>query len=191
VKLTGGQAGGLRVDTPPGKHTRPSTDRLRESLFAVLTPRLPDARVLDLYAGSGSLGLEAASRGARVVQFVERHAPTLQVLQSNIARMGPAGVTCEMQGIRRDALAFVAGACLEPYDLILVDPPYAEVERAQWFPGLLDNLRNGNWLTPSGLLTLECDARTALPESVPGWSCGRRKAYGTSAVTFWQQDEAD
>ena len=187
MKLTGGQAGGLRIDTPPGKRTRPSTDRLRESLFAILAPRLPGARVLDLCAGSGSLGLEAASRGAVRVDFVERHGPTVRILTSNTRRLEPAGVTCDMQVHCKDVMSWISAPAREPFDLILVDPPYADLDRPQWLDQLLGRLAEGEWLAPGGVLTLETDVRSPLPEQSGGWKQVRRKVYGTSAVTFWNQ----
>lgn len=186
MKISGGRAGGLRIETPPGDRTRPSTDRLRESLFAILSPRLEGARVLDLFAGSGSLGLEAASRGAEEVWWVERNGRALGALKRNIAKLDPAGVRCVTRPVRADVSRFLARPPAAAYDLILMDPPYAEVEK----PGALHNwlhlAREGGWLAPEGVLTVESDKRFVADEAIPGWECARRKTYGGSAVTFWR-----
>lgn len=186
MKITGGQAGGLTLHTPPGNRTRPSTDRLRESLFAILSARIPGSRVLDLYAGTGSLGIEAASRGAVEVHWVERHGPTLSLLKKNVARLAPAGVEVVSCFHRSDVFPFLKGASGTPFDLILVDPPYADLEESGTPERLFDRIREGNWLHPDGMLVLESESRWAAPDELPGWELSRRKVYGSSAVSLWQ-----
>lgn len=142
--------------------------------------------MLDLFAGSGSLGLEAASRGAGEVCWVERHGRTVGILQRNLAKLAPAGVGGDLRVERAEVLRFLGRQAPVSYDLILMDPPYAEVEKPggliEWFR----LLREGGWLGEDGLLTLESDARFQPPEDLEGWSCARRKTYGGSAITFWR-----
>lgn len=126
MRIIAGLARGRRLQAPPGDDVRPTADRAREALFSSLQPLLVDAHVLDLYAGSGALGLEAASRGAARVVLVERDRRTLEVLRQNIAAVGLPGV---------EVVAGEVGAVLTgrggrdlpggPFDVVLADPPYA------------------------------------------------------------------
>lgn len=121
MRIIAGRWRGRRLDAPPGRETRPTTDRVREAWMSALQPYLPGARVLDLFAGSGALGLEALSRGAARATFVERAGPALRVLRANVERL-EAGSLCEI--VRADALAFAAGLGPDAYDIALADPPY-------------------------------------------------------------------
>jgi 16S rRNA (guanine966-N2)-methyltransferase len=120
VRVIAGRFGGRRLAAPPGRGTRPTSDRVREALFSILGP-LDGETVLDLYAGSGALGIEALSRGARSVVFVERDPRALAVLRGNLATVGAEG---EVR--RGDVLAALRDARErgETYDLVLCDPPY-------------------------------------------------------------------
>lgn len=126
MRIIAGHAKGRRIHGPPGRDTRPMTDRVREAVFSALGGAVDGADVLDLFAGSGSIGLEALSRGAERAVFVERSRPALEVLRSNIERVGLGG-----EVHRADVATYLAGA-EEPFDLVFVDPPYgmatAEVE---------------------------------------------------------------
>ena len=122
MRVIAGLYGGRRLAAPPGRSTRPTSDRVREALFSILGP-LDDAAVLDLYAGSGALGIEALSRGAASAVFVERDARTTGVLRDNLAALG-----AEADVRRADVLAFLREARErgETYDLVLCDPPYRQ-----------------------------------------------------------------
>ena len=122
-RIIAGRYGGRRLAAPGGRDTRPSTDRVRESLFSRLAHLdvLEDAVVLDLYAGSGALGLEALSRGAEAVTFVERNRRALGVLKANIELLG-AGDECSV--IPGDAMAFARRLPSGAYDIVVADPPY-------------------------------------------------------------------
>lgn len=109
------------IEAPPGRNTRPTTDRVREAWMSMLQPELPGSRVLDLFAGSGALGLEALSRGAAHVTFVEKGPPALRALHANIEKLG-AGP--EVEVVRADALRFIEKLPPFTYDLALADPPY-------------------------------------------------------------------
>ena len=120
MRIVAGRHGGRRIAAPPGRETRPTSDRVREALFSILGP-LDGVRVLDLYAGSGALGLEALSRGAVSAVFVERDARALAALRANLDALG-----IEADARRADALAALREARNrgETYDLVLCDPPY-------------------------------------------------------------------
>jgi len=140
MRIVAGAARGRRLVVPPGDTVRPTADRVREALFASLTPLLPGASVLDAFAGSGALGLEARSRGAATVTFIERERRALDALRRNVAAVGLDGVTViAADAVRtlRDAArsATLVGA---PFDLVLLDPPYALAEDV--LAGLLEDL---------------------------------------------------
>jgi 16S rRNA (guanine966-N2)-methyltransferase len=125
VRIVAGSLGGRRIEAPRGTRTRPTSDRVREALFSVLGD-VTGMAVLDLFAGSGALGLEALSRGAARATFVERDAAALRALEANI---GSLGVEADLR--RTDARAFARNASSAggPYDLIFVDPPYRDAQR--------------------------------------------------------------
>ena len=126
-RVIAGSARGVRL-AAPGPGTRPLTDRVKQTLFAVLEPELEDALVLDLFAGSGAGGIEALSRGAARAVFVEKDAGAVRVIHENLRRTRLEGVA---RVVRRDALAWLAdasGAAADgPFDLVVCDPPYADV----------------------------------------------------------------
>ena len=157
------------IETPPGRETRPTTDRVREAWMSMLQPDLPDSRVLDLFSGSGALGLEALSRGAQEVTFVEQAPRALKVLQANIDKL-EAGDQCTV--VKADALRFVEK--LEPlaYDLALADPPYDS--------GLADALARWFLQRPfAHVLWLEHAANKSMPED----ENMRTRKYGDTAIT--------
>ena len=174
MRITGGALARRTFDAPPGDRTRPTTDRVREAVFSALGSRMAfaDARVLDLFAGSGALGLEALSRGAAHVTFVERHARTLALARANATSLGVAD---RAAFVRADVLAFV-GKPSEPLDLILADPPYA-LDRLADLPNRLRPL-----LAPDGLLVLEHDARHGF-DGADGHVQSR--VYGSTVVSLF------
>lgn len=177
MRIVAGKAGGRRIDVPQ-KGTRPMSERVRESVFSALETLFdfPGARVLDLYSGSGSLGLEAWSRGAEHVTFVESDRNAARMLRQNAANVGLAGVRVEQ--VRAES--FASGAPDEPYDLVLVDPPYAmEHEKLQ---ALLNDL--ARWTAPEGLIILERQSRSPEPTWNPPLEPFRTRSYG-GTVVYW------
>jgi 16S rRNA (guanine966-N2)-methyltransferase len=177
TRIIAGTARGRRIKVPPGG-TRPTTDRVRESLFAALDHMLggfAGARVLDLYAGSGALGLEAASRGAAEVVLVEKDRPSAAIARANAQVVGVAGVHV----VTSPVAAFLAGQP-HPFDLVLADPPYAapaaEVE------SVLARLVAG-WLAPEALVVVERATRGGEFDWPAGIETVRRSTYG--ATTLW------
>ena len=174
MRITGGALVRRPLDAPKGGRTRPTSDRVREALFSVLGARLDlgGARVLDLFAGSGALGLEALSRGAAHATFVEHHGPTLAVARRNARSLGVAE---RADFVRADALAWL-GRASGPFDLVLADPPYALLEVAS-----LPSLARPR-LAPDGLFVLEHDGRHAFDDA-EGHVLSR--AYGGTTVSLF------
>jgi 16S rRNA (guanine966-N2)-methyltransferase len=177
TRIIGGAAGGRRIAVPP-RGTRPTTDRVRESLFNILTARLEltGLRVLDLYAGSGALGLEALSRGAATAVFVESDSRIGSVIARNIETVGLPGAT-----LRRGAVATVlAGGTAVAFDLVLADPPYdvdaTEVEAA------LTALAAHGWVRPGSVAVVERAAASASLHWPAGWSVWPQRVYGDTRL---------
>lgn len=124
MRVIAGSAKGRTLDAPRGGGTRPATDRIRETLFSILEPILGDARVLDLFAGAGTLGIEALSRGSAHVTFVERSAEALKALRRNIAS---TGFSDRAEVVAANVLAFLEQKVVGPYDVVFCDPPFADV----------------------------------------------------------------
>ena len=177
TRIIGGVAGGRRIAVPP-RGTRPSTDRVRESLFNILTAQrdLSGLAVLDLYAGSGALGLEALSRGAASALFVESDHRAAAVIARNIEALGLSGAT-----LRRGAvLAVLSAASPSPVDLVLADPPYA-VEAAE-IDAVLTALATRGWARAGTVVVVERAARSLPLNWPPGWSSRPRRVYGDTSL---------
>jgi len=174
VRVVGGEAGGRKIKAPPGDETRPTSDAVREAVFNAVASRmdLDGARVLDLFAGSGALGIEALSRGASEVTFVDRSRASVATIESNLeATALPGG---------RVLATAVEGWVTrlgprDEWDLVLADPPY----RFDGWTALLEGLTGH--ITEDGMAVLESDAELELPKS---WRSIRSKRYGTTVVTL-------
>lgn len=168
----------------PPRGTRPTADRVRESLFNVLAARLdfPGMSVLDLYAGSGALGLEALSRGAATATFVESDAAAAAVISRNIATVGMPGATLRRGTVR----ALLAAGTAGPADLVLADPPY-DVS-ADEVSAVLTALHDGGWVHAGTVVVVErakAGQRLTWPE---GWTAWRERRYGDSRLEMAEVD---
>lgn len=173
MRIVAGQWRGRRIEAPPGRDVRPTLDRVREAWMSILQKEIPASKVVDLFAGSGALGLEALSRGAASVDFVESHPRTLAVLRQNIETLGAEDAT---QVHRTDALRYAESLPAGAYDIAFADPPYAG--------GAAARLAALWQATPfSRILSVEHDAR----EKLPGAADTRR--YGSTAITFYRTEE--
>jgi 16S rRNA (guanine966-N2)-methyltransferase len=179
TRIIAGVAGGRRLGAPPGDGTRPTSDRVREALFSMLDARdaVRGARVLDLYAGSGALGLEAASRGAVDVVLVDHSRPAVAVARRNVSDLRLAGVRVVGASVRRH----LSTPCEHPADLVLLDPPYALSDAD--LAGDLEALNVGGWLRPGGVVVVERSSRSPEPAWPAAWSAERPRRYGET--TLW------
>lgn len=183
MRIVSGIAGGIPLIVPPGP-ARPTTDRVRESLFASLGDALEGARVLDLFAGSGSLGLECLSRGAAEALFVDRDRRAGEAIRTNLAKTRLEGGLFR----RGDIFAFLRGDAekLKPWDFIFADPPYARGKASEdLIARLLGNEVLPRLLVPGhGRFLLESASRVPLPlPESPRWEVQREKTYGETRIT--------
>lgn len=180
MRVIAGSAKGTRLKVPQ-RVTRPSTDRLREALFSILGHIVPDAKVLDLFAGSGALGIEALSRGAQHVTFVENNGGAVRTIQENLSK----GRMTESQYavLNRDVFAAV-GTLRKTFDLVLADPPYASKSDSDLAAELLASSKLPPLLSPAGLLSLEVETEREAPTS-EAWELRDRRTYGSSAILFY------
>jgi len=170
LRIIGGNWRGRRLRFPPSPEIRPTPDRVRETLFNWLAARVAGARCLDLFAGSGALGLEALSRGAAHVTFVERDGAAARELGARLAEWGAPGAGVE----HTDALRFLARPAQQPFDIVFLDPPFAGGILSQ----AADSLERGAWLAPGASIYVECAARDGLPALPPAWSLVKAKQAG-------------
>jgi 16S rRNA (guanine966-N2)-methyltransferase len=170
VRVIAGTHGGRRLVAPPGRDTRPTSDRVREALFSILGP-LDGARVVDLFAGSGALGIEALSRGAASAVFVERAPAAIRALRGNLETLGVHGIVQA-----RDVRAFVrdARAAGDAYDLAFLDPPYRDAA------GLGPALDLAPLLASGGRAVSESDRRG--PLDLPGLEVVDERRYGDTLI---------
>ena len=183
ARVIAGEAGGRRLAVPDGRDTRPTSDRAREGLFAtvssILGP-LAGSRVLDLYAGSGAVGLEALSRGAEHVLLVENGARAARVIRQNIDAIGLPGATVITDRVER---VLARGPTPEAvrYDVVFADPPYALADED--VSRMLALLAAGAWLAPGALVIVERATRSGPVRWPDGFVPDRARKYGEA--TFW------
>lgn len=183
MRIVGGKFKGHGLAGPNGSATRPTSDRVREAIFNILNHGidgfvLDDARVLDVFAGTGALGLEALSRGARFCQFVDESAEARGVIRRNADALGVIGL-CKIW--RRDATRLGPAAPQPSFDLVFADPPYSKGLGARALQSLVD----GGWLNPGAVVVLEEAAGAEIP-AVSGLSLVDRRDYGDTQVRFYR-----
>ncbi len=184
MRVVGGRLKGRNLASPSSRDIRPTADRLRESLFNILVHAYDDpiegARVLDLFAGTGALGIEAVSRGAAFALFVDNGAEARALLRNNVEALGLGGVT---KVYRRDATHLGPAHPMEPFSLVFLDPPY----RMKLAEKALASLRDGGWLTPGALLVVEeaKAAAFAAPDGFDGTGAAGLRRYGVCVFADW------
>ena len=178
MRIIAGEKKGHTIFAPRGRETRPTPDRVRDNVFNIVAPWVEGARVLDLYAGSGAMGLEALSRGAGSVVFVESDSDAVRAIERNLDKLRLTGATV-LRAEASNGLAQEATAGRK-YDLVLADPPYAMTDYdplARYLPRVL---------AEDGLLVLESAARTE-PE-LPGLEVRTSRKYGSTRVTVFAHE---
>jgi 16S rRNA (guanine966-N2)-methyltransferase len=182
MRIIAGTAGGIPIKVPQGD-TRPTTDRVREALFSMLGDTIANARILDLFAGSGALGLEALSRGAASVLFVEQNRNAAEIIRLNLQKARLANATVRQADVFR-TLADLAKTA-QTFDLIFADPPYAHHRDDPDLATLVATSPHLPKLLPTGgHLILESLASRSQLTYAPGWQLERQRDYGTTRITW-------
>jgi 16S rRNA (guanine(966)-N(2))-methyltransferase RsmD len=186
ARIIAGRGKGRRLKTPRGLETRPTGARLRQSLFDILAPVLPGCRFLDAFAGSGAIGLEALSRGASRVVFVDVSAPAIAAIRENVAALAAAGG--DVQVVRQDAriaLAALADSGVR-FDVVYLDPPYD----SQLYEDLLELVSTMGLLTDEGVAVAEHFHKRALPATIGRLARTRSVRVGDHLLSFYREQES-
>jgi len=182
MRVIGGKLGSRRLKGPGGLRLRPTSDRLRETLFNVLGPAVEDCIFVDLYAGTGAIGIEAASRGAREVIFVEKHVATTRLLRQNLVSLGLNGGVELIAGDAVQGLEKLAARHLVT-DFIFLDPPY---ERADEYERTLEFIDSSHLLVPVSRVIVEHSVKTELPDRFERLERVRLIEQGDAALSFYR-----
>ena len=182
MRIIAGERRGLILKTVEFEGFRPTLARVKESLFGILTPAIEEARVLDLFAGSGALGLEAISRGAASAMFVDNNKLAINALEANISRCGFQDRCRVLNG--DFALVGKRVARGEQFDLVFVDPPYM-----QGYPQkVVEHLRSSNLIEPEGVVCLEMDRHETRELDITGFRLARDKKYGNTVIWILRRE---
>ena len=180
MRVIAGSARGITLAAPPGRSTRPITDRVKETLFGILGERVPDARVVDLYAGSGAIGIEALSRGAASATFVEADRRAVATLRDNLRR---TGLMDDASVVHMQVEPFLSGTEPGPWDLAVLDPPYETRDIVAPLRALVPQL------APGASVVIKHFWRTEPPE-VEGLAVVRQRRFGETMLTFIELETA-
>lgn len=180
MRVVAGSAKGVTLKTPEGLTTRPTADRVKEAMFSILQFDLPGTAVLDLFGGTGQLGIEAMSRGAKSAVFVDEGEKACALIKENLRR-----VKMEQQGrvVRSDYMQYLR-QCREKFDIILLDPPYAEV----FLENALNCITEIDILHSGGIIVCERPVGKELPWSFEGFTRSKDYKYGKTLVTLYRKD---
>ena len=180
MRVISGKARGVNLKTPEGLTTRPTADRVKEALFSIINFDVPNTSVLDLFGGTGQLGIEALSRGAKSAVFVDAGEAACKLIKENLRR-----AKLEEQGrvIRSDYLRFQT-TCRDKFDIVLLDPPYAE----EFLENSLKKLSEIDILQSNGIIVCERPLGKELPAEIPGFTRSKDYKYGTTVLTLYRKD---
>ena len=184
MRVIAGLAKGRRLRAVPGTGTRPITDRVKEALFDILQQRLPGCRFLDLFSGTGSVGIEALSRGAELAVFVERNPSAVAVIRQNLHT---AGLSRGAEVIRDDVFRFLQREPRETFDLVYVAPPQY---KGLWLR-TLQALDSTDWLSPQGLIVVQIHPKEYADAPLQGLALGDQRRYGSTTLCFYAVADRD
>ena len=184
MRIVAGDRKSIPLKSASGKNTRPTTDKVKESLFNIIGPYFSGGVVLDLFAGSGGLGLEALSRGAEHAIFIEKDPKSLEALRSNIAKCRYEHVTEVYKNDATRAIKTVVQRP-QPFTFIFVDPPYAQVS----YYDLVQELVEADMVTDNGVIVCEHDKSLTLPAAYGEFTCQRVEKYGDSMISIYEKGE--
>ena len=180
MRVITGKAKGILLKTPDGVATRPTADRVKEAVFSTLQFRIPGCRVLDLFGGTGQLGIEALSRGAQSAVFVDEREAACRLIRENLHRTNFANIA---QVIRTDYLSYLK-RCRDKFDIIFLDPPYAEV----FLENSLKMITEIDILQSGGIIVTERPLGKDLPFTFEGYTRSKDYKYGKTLITLYYKD---
>ena len=180
MRVITGTARGVQLKTPEGLKTRPTSDRVKEALFSIIQFEVPGARVLDLFGGTGQLGIEALSRGAKQAVFVDESDKACGLIKENLKR---TKLTEQGRVVRSDYMQYL-NSCHETFDLVLLDPPYAEV----FLENALKKLTEIDILQSGGIIVAERPVEKELPWTFAGFTRSKDYKYGKTILTLYRKD---
>ena len=178
MRVITGIAGGRKLKSPEGESVRPTTDHVKQAMFNILQFDLEGRRILDLFGGTGQLGIEALSRGAREAVFTDSSRTSIQLIRENLKRCGLEGKV-----LQTDALSYLARG--EKFDVIFIDPPYD----GGLYQAVLERINAVDNLTEGGIIVCEARAGTVLPELAPPYRKLREKRYGNVKICLYSKNE--
>ena len=179
MRVITGKARGVVLKTPEGLATRPTTDRVKEALFNIIQFEIPTARVLDLFGGTGQLGIEALSREAKSAVFVDEREEACRLIRENLKR---TKLEQQARVVRSDYMAYLK-TCKDKFDIILLDPPYAEV----FLENSLKMITEIDILQSGGIIVTERPIGKELPWEFPGYARSRDYKYGKTLITIYRK----
>lgn len=180
MRVISGKARGITLKTPKGENTRPTADRVKEALFSIVQFDLPGAKVLDLFGGTGQLGIEALSRGAKSAVFVDARDDACRLIKENLKR---TGMEAQAAVIRSDYLQYLT-RCRETFDMIILDPPYAE----NFLENALKTITEIDILQSGGIIIAERPLGKDLPYDFTGFTRSKDYKYGQVLLTLYRKD---
>ena len=181
MRVITGKARGVQLKTPDGMATRPTTDRVKEALFSIIQFDIPTSKVLDLFGGTGQLGIEALSRGAKSAVFVDAAESACKLIKENLRR---TKLESDARVVRADYLDYLK-RCREKYDIIFLDPPYAEV----FLENALKCITEIDILETGGIIVAERPVGKELPWDFEGFTRSKDYKYGTVLLTIYRKNE--
>lgn len=179
MRVITGKARGVTLKTPDGMQTRPTSDRVKEALFSIINFDIPGARVLDLFGGTGQLGIEALSRGAKSAVFVDAGEPACRLIRENLKR---TKLEADGKVVRSDYLSYL-NHCREQFDIIFLDPPYAEV----FLENSLKRIAEIDILQSNGIIVAERPLGKDLPWEMEGFTRSKDYKYGNTLLTIYRK----
>ena len=179
MRVITGSARGITLKTPEGMVTRPTTDRVKEAMFSIIHFEIPGADVLDLFGGTGQLGIEALSRGAKSAVFVDAGEPACRLIRENLKR---TRLEAQARVVRSDYLAYLERT-KEQFDIILLDPPYAEV----FLESAIKKITEIDILRENGIIVAERPLGKELPWEFPGYDRSKDYKYGNTLLTIYRK----
>ena len=182
MRVISGIAKGIHLNTPKGMHTRPTADRVKEALFSILHFDLPGTQVLDLFAGTGQLGIEALSRGANRAVFVDERLDACTLVKENLEK---TKFIAKATVVRSDYMTYLQ-RCTEKFDIIFLDPPYSEV----FLENALKMITEIDILETGGIIVAERPLGKELPWVFPGYTKSKDYKYGNTLLTVYRKDES-